>query len=63
MWGTGLAHRLVDESVRHFQGLGVRRFYVDTTTDNARARAFYEKERFTRVGAVAGNLVFRRDVP
>ena len=63
MWGTGLAHRLVVEAVRMFAGQGIRRFFVDTTADNARAAAFYEKEGFTRVGSVAGNLVFRRDIP
>ena len=63
MWGTGLAHRLVDEAVRALNGHGVRRCYVDTTADNARAAAFYEKEGFAPVGSVAGNLVFRRDVP
>ena len=42
---------------------GIRRFYVDTTSGNARAAAFYEKAGFTRVGSVAGNVVFRRDIP
>ena len=63
MWGTGLAHRLVDEVVRAFRRQGIGRFYVDTTADNLRASAFYKKEGFTGVGSVAGNLVFRRDVP
>ena len=63
MWGTGLAHRLVDEAVRAFQGQGIRRFYVDTTRENARAAAFYQKEGFIGVGSVAGNVLFRRDVP
>ena len=63
MWGTGLAHRLVDEAVRMFAAQGIPRFFVDTTADNARAAAFYEKEGFSRLGSVAGNLVFRRDIP
>ena len=63
MWGTGLAHRLVEEAMRAFKGQGVRRFYVDTTADNPRASAFYKKAGFTEVGSVAGNLIFRRDVP
>ena len=61
MWGTGFAHRLVDEARRSFEGQRVRRFYVDTTTDNTRAAAFYQKEGFTPAGTVAGNLIFRRD--
>ena len=63
MWGTGLAHRLADESARAFAGTGIRRFYVDTTAENARATAFYVKEGFTAVGSVAGNRIFRRDLP
>ena len=63
MWGTGFAHRLVGEAKRGFDGQGVRRFYVDTTADNTRAAAFYQKEGFTAAGSVAGNLIFRRDLP
>lgn len=61
MWGTGLAHRLVDEAVRGFASQRIRRFYVDTTAENGRARSFYEKEGFNRVGSIAGNIIYRRD--
>lgn len=62
MWGTGLAHRLVEEASAAFLAQGIRRIHVDTTAGNRRAAAFYEKAGFIRVGAVAGNLLFRRDV-
>lgn len=62
-WGTGFAHRLADEATRGFLAQGVRRFYVDTTADNPRAAAFYQKEGFTAAGSVAGNLIFKRDLP
>lgn len=61
MWGTGLAGRLVDEVQASFCAQGVTRFYVDTRADNARAAAFYAKANFVRVGAVGGNVVFRKD--
>ena len=62
MWGTGFAGRLVDEATAAFASLGVPRLYVDTTADTPRAAAFYEKANFTRMGSVAGNTIFRRDV-
>ncbi|HEV2251216.1 MAG TPA: GNAT family N-acetyltransferase [Candidatus Limnocylindria bacterium] len=63
MWGTGFAHRLADEAVGGFVAQGVRRFYVDTTSENLRAAAFYQKEGFIAVGSIAGNLIFRREIP
>lgn len=62
LWGTGLAHRLVDEAAASFRRQQARCFYVDTTTGNDRAAAFYEKAGFVPAGAVAGNRLFRRDL-
>jgi len=60
MWGTGLAAELVEVVAGRFREDGIDHFYVDTTADNARAAAFYEKAGFARVATVAGNVVFRR---
>ena len=60
MWGSGLAGELVARAARHLASAGIPVLHVDTTADNARAAAFYVKAGFARVGAVAGNVVFRR---
>lgn len=61
MWGTGLAARLIEEPHRFFAQSGVRRSFVDTLAHNERAARFYEKSGYARAGAIAGNVVFRRE--
>lgn len=60
MWGSGVARQLVETAAAAFDEAKVPAFFVDTTSDNARAAAFYAKTGFARVGAIAGNIVFRR---
>jgi len=62
MWGSGAAQRLVAASAAWFASGGARAFYVDTTSHNARAAAFYAKAGFARVGSVAGNVLFRKEL-
>lgn len=61
LWGTGLAARLIAEPHRFIADSGVRRSFVDALAHNNRAARFYEKCGYARVGAIAGNVVFRRE--
>jgi GNAT superfamily N-acetyltransferase len=49
-WGTGLATELLGRAVDTAIAQGYRRMRLYTPRDQARARAFYEREGFTHTG-------------
>jgi GNAT superfamily N-acetyltransferase len=49
-WGTGLAVTLLERAERHAAGEGRRELRLQTPAEHTRARAFYEREGWTRHG-------------
>jgi GNAT superfamily N-acetyltransferase len=49
-WGTGIARALLQEAVAAAAGEGYARMRLFTPRDQARARAFYEREGFEHTG-------------
>lgn len=69
-WGTGLGPRLLDSALATARERGLARMRLQTPSEHARARAFYEREGWTTDGETIYEpmlglvlVTYRRDVP